>query len=215
MLYLFCGDDANKKRESCEKFIRSLPKGTEIFFINRNNFDPAALSNFYSGSGLFFSACAVVFSDILEREDNRDFILQKIAPLAASSTTFIFSEGKLGKPVLDIFKKHGGQIVEYLLPKQKKEKFNNFLLADAFASKNKLNLWVNFRLAVEKGVGLEELVGVMFWKIKDLLLKRNFSKFSERELQHSASRLSYLLPQARKKGQDAETSLEQFLLEAF
>lgn len=215
MLYLFCGDDAKSKLVNYEKFIKSIPKGTETFFINRNNFDQNQIENLYSGSALFFTKCIVVFSDIFEREEHKDFVLKKLELMAQSENSFVFVEGKLNKPILDIFEKHKATINQFLLAKEKKEKFNNFLLANAFGDRNKLNLWINFRLAVDKGVGLEELTGVLFWKIKDMLLKKNFGKFKESELQNSASKLSYLLPEARKEGQDAEIALEQFLLEAF
>ena len=62
---------------------------------------------------------------------------------------------------------------------------------------------------------MEEIIGVLFWKIKDMLLKKNFGKFSENELKNSALRLSYLLPEARKKGYDDESVFERFLLEVF
>ena len=98
--------------------------------------------------------------------------------------------------------------------KEKKEKFNSFLLANALSSKDKLNLWIYFRQAIEAGVALEELAGILFWKVKDMILKKNFAKFSERELKNLSARLSYLLPEARSKGPDAEEVFEQFLLEA-
>ena len=107
------------------------------------------------------------------------------------------------------------KLTTFKLPSEKNEKFNSFLLANAFGSGDKLNLWIYFRLAIEKGVSLEELVGILFWKMKDMLIKKNFSKFSEAKLKDSASRLSYLLPEARKGGRDAESALEQFLLEVF
>ena len=88
-------------------------------------------------------------------------------------------------------------------------------MANAFEQKNKLNLWIYFREAVDKGVGMEELIGVLFWKIKDMIMKKNFRKFSEFKLKNYTSRLSYLLPQARKESQDAEAVFEKFLLEAF
>jgi hypothetical protein len=124
----------------------------------------------------------------------------------------------LNKATLDAFKKAGQKRLEiksFELPKEKKEKFNNFLLANAFGAKDKLNLWIYFRQAMDKGVGMEELIGVLFWKIKDMILKKDFRKFSEMELKNSASRISYLLPQARKIGIDPEIAFEQFLLEAF
>ena len=72
-----------------------------------------------------------------------------------------------------------------------------------------------FRQAIDLGVGMEELVGILFWKAKDMILKKNFSKFRETELKYFASKLSYLLPEARKEGKDDEFAFEQFILEAF
>lgn len=100
-------------------------------------------------------------------------------------------------------------------PLKEPKKFNSFLLANAFGAKDKLNLWIHFRQAMSKGVAMEELAGILFWKIKDMIFKKDFRKFSETELKSLASRLSYLLPKARGEGKDAEAAFEQFLLEAF
>src|SRR3989344_9403619 len=171
MLYLFAGDDAKKKLSAYEHFLKSLPKGTESFFISRNNFNKMQIESFYSGAGLFFGKCAIVFSNILEYEENRDFILGKLSLMEQSENNFILLEGKLNKPILDNFKKARAEINIFELPKEKKEKFNNFLLANAFGDRDKLNLWIYFRQAMDIGVGMEELVGVLFWKMKDMILK--------------------------------------------
>jgi len=215
MIYLFCGNDAKNKLFNYEKFIKSIPAEMETFSISRNDFNPVQLESFYSGSSLFSLKSAIVFSNILEYEETRDFILEKLKLMGESDNTFIFLEGKLNKLILDVFKKARAEINVFELPKEKLEKFDNFLVANAFANKDKLNTWVYFRQAVDVGVGMEELVGVLFWKIKDMLLKRNFTKFKEEQLKDFAARISYLLPEARKKGLDAESAFEQFLLEAF
>jgi len=215
MLYLFTGDDTKNKHLSYEKFLKSIPKGQEVLFVNRNEFNPVQIESFYSGAGLFSPLSTLVFQNIFEHEETRDFILEKISLLSESSNSFIFLEGKLNKPIVDAFKKANGKIEIFELPKEKKEKFDNFLVANAFGQKDKLNLWIYFRQAVDRGVVMEELVGVLFWKIKDMITKRNYGKFSESELKNSAMRLSYLLPEARKNGLDAESAFEQFLLEAF
>ncbi|MEX2052271.1 MAG: hypothetical protein WD991_01070, partial [Candidatus Paceibacterota bacterium] len=119
------------------------------------------------------------------------------------------------KPIIDSFKKARAEINAFELQKEKKGKFDNFLLANAFAAKDKLNLWVYYRQAIANGAELEPLVGILFWKIKDMILKKNFGKFTQTELENFSSRLAYLLPEARKSGKDAEAALEQFLLEAF
>lgn len=222
MIYLFAGDDAQNKYRAYEQFKKSLPEATETFFINKNDFDPVQLENFYSGSGLFFAKCTVFFENIFEREENRIFVLKKLELMGKTQNDFVFLEGKLNKAALDAFRKVppiGGQVAVKLnifeLSKEKKEKYNNFLLADAFADRNKLNLWIYFRQAMDKGVGMEELIGVLFWKAKDMILKKNFRKFSEAELKNFIAKISYLLPKARKEGLDDEAVFEQFLLEVF
>ena len=215
MLYLFSGDDAKNKIINYEKFIKSIPKGVEVFSISRNNFDRVQIESFYSGSSLFSSLSALVFQGIFEHEETRDFVLEKLILMGESQNYFIFLESKLSKPILDAFKKGRAEINVFELPKEKKEKFDNFLVANAFGSKDKLNTWIYFRQAIDLGVSLEEISGVLFWKIKDMILRKNFSKFKEDELKSFIAKLSYLLPEARKKGVDAESAFEEFILEAF
>jgi len=215
MLYLFSGDDTKNKLISYEKFVKSVPLNTETFFINRNDFDPVQIESLYSGASLFSALSRVIFQNIFEYEETRDFVLNKLELMGKSANSFIFLEGKLNKPILDAFKKVHAEINLFELPKEKKEKFDNFLVANAFGQKDKLNLWIYFRQAMDRGVGMEELIGVLFWKIKDMIIKKDFRKFSEVELKNFVSKLSYLLPEARKAGLDAESVFEQFLLEAF
>ena len=215
MIYLFCGDDAKNRHAAYEKFIKSVSSEMETFFMSKNDFDQMEVESFYSGSGLFFNKCAVVFKDVFEKEEILQFVLDKLNLMNEAKNTFVFLEGKLNKPILEAFKKAEARVEIFELSKEKKEKYNNFLLANAFGERNKLRLWICFRQAMDKGVGMEELIGVLFWKAKDMLLKRDFSKFSEPELQNFAAKLSYLLPEARKKGLDAESVFEKFLLDAF
>ena len=215
MIYLFSGDDTKSKLVAYEKFLKSIPGSTEIYSISRNQFSPTQLESFYSGSSLFSSLSAIMFQNLLEYEETRDFILDKLKLMSESTNSFIFLESKLNKPILDAFKKSGSKINIFELSKEKKEKFDNFLVANAFEKKDKLNMCIHFRGAMDKGVVMEEIIGVLFWKIKDMILKKNFSKFSEEQLKNLISKLSYLLPEARKTGADAESVFEQFLLEAF
>lgn len=215
MIYLFCGDDSKNKHENYEEFIKSISISVETFFIGKNDFNSMTIESFYSGSGLFFTKCVVVFTNIFEKEETQEFVLDKLNLMSESNNNFVFLEGKLNKPVLDAFRKVRAEINVFELSKEKKEKYNNFLLAYDFEKRDKLNLWIHFRQAIDVGVGMEELVGVLFWKVKDMLLKKDFKKFSEIELQNFGGRLSYLLPEARKEGKDVEAVFEQFLLEAF
>lgn len=215
MIYLFAGDDTKRKNLALDNFLKSKVSDIETFFISRNDFNSTQIESFYSGSSLFSPICAVVFSNIFDIESNRNFVLEKLELMSISQNTFIFLENKLNKPFLDAFKEVRAELNIFELPKEAKEKFNNFLLANALGDRDKLNLWIYFRQAIDKGVGMEELIGVLFWKAKDMIVKRNFGKFKEAELQNFMSKISYLLPEARKNGLDDETAFELFLLEAF
>lgn len=214
MIYLFAGDDTKSKISSYEKFIKKF-EGVETFLVNKNDFDPIQIESFFSSSGLFFDKCIIVFSNIFENENATIFLLEKLKNMAESNNIFIFLGGVLNKPTLDAFKKSEVEVNIFDLPKEKKEKYDNFKLAYDFEKRDKLNLWIHFREAMDLGVGMEELVGVLFWKAKDMILKKNFAKFKEQELKDFIARLAYLLPEARKNDLDAEASFEEFLLEAF
>jgi DNA polymerase III delta subunit len=219
MLYLFCGDDTKEKLASYEAFLKTQAQASketsEIFFINKNDFDPVQVESFYSGSSLFAESSIVVFHDILSEDKENEFILPRLKSMAESKNLFIFVEGKLAKPALDAFKKAKADLNIFEVPKEKKEKFNSFVIANAFAAKDKFNTWLYFRQAVDRGVALDELAGILFWKVKDMILKRNLGKWKEEELKTVAGLISYLLPEARKKGPEAESAMEQFLLEVF
>ncbi len=217
MIYLFAGDDSKRKICAYEKFTSSIPDGVGIFCVGKNDFSSFQLENFYSGSSLFSTKSIIFYENIFENEDTQDFVLKHLKNIFESKNDFVFLESKLLKPVIDAFKKVGNkenQINIFELAKEKKEKFNNFLLANALGDRDKLHLWIYFRQAMDKGVGMEELIGVLFWKAKDMILKKDFRKFKEVELQNFAKKISYLLPFARKEGFDDESAFEQFLLEA-
>ncbi len=213
MIYLFSGDDSKKRIDKYEKLLKTFTKEIEVFTFGRNNFDPVTIESFYRGGSLFFKKSVLIFPFLLEKEEVRDFVLSKIEYIANSENIFIFIESKLNKATLDAFKKVSANIETFELPKAQKERFDNFLLANAFANKDKLNLWIYFRQAVDKGVVMEELIGVLSWKIKDMILKKNFVNYSPEKLKNTFNKLSCLLPEARKKGLDAEVVFEKFLLE--
>ena len=135
MIYLFSGEDAKNKRLSYEKFVKSISKNAEKFLINRNNFNREQIESLCSGASLFSQKCVVLLENIFEQEETSDFILGKLKLMGKSGNDFIFLEGKLNKQIIDAFKKIEPkklQINIFELPKEKKEKFNNFLISCAF-----------------------------------------------------------------------------------
>jgi hypothetical protein len=212
MIYLFTGDDTTNRNKAYLKSLKDF-KDLPLIQINKNNFSIDAVESLYSDANLFDPKSVIVFSYLLEDKKYSEFILNKLEFFNSSKNVFIFLENKLLKPVIDEFKKYKSEIFVFELKKEAKEVFNNFLLANAFVARDKVLLWLYFRQATEKGVSLEELVGVLFWKVKDMILNKNFLKYKENELLEIAHKLSILLPKSRKEGKEAEITFEKFLLE--
>ena len=194
----------------------SKSSNTEKFFFSDRNFNKDQIKMLISGGGLFSKKTVVIIENSLEKEETKDFILKNLQDMADSPNDFVFIEDKQQKAVLDEFIEKGAEVNRFEVDHKAEERkhFNVFALADAFSTRNKLLLWMLFRQALEKEIPLEELAGVLFWKAKDMLLKKSYGKYSEKELQDFASTISYLLPKARKEGKDAETAFEQFLLDS-
>lgn len=212
MIYLFTGDDIINRNKAFEKSLKDF-KDLPLVKINKNNFSFLEIESLYSDANLFDPKSVVVFSYLLEDKNINEFVLERLEFFENSKNVFIFIENKLLKSIIDEFKKQKANISIFELKKIQKEVFNNFLLANALGDRNKVNLWLYYRGAISKGVSLEELVGVLFWKVKDMILNKNFSKFKENELLFIAHNLSILLPKARKEGKEAEITFEKFLLE--
>ena len=92
MIHLFFGDDAKNKLVAYEKFVKSIPKDVEIFPVSRNSFDPMQIESLYSGSSLFYKKSFVIFSGVLEYEETRDFVLDKLELMGESANSFLFKD---------------------------------------------------------------------------------------------------------------------------
>lgn len=215
MIYLFSGDDTKNKIKNYESFFKKESLKIPLFSINKNNFNQMDIESFYSDSNLFEEKSIIVFFNILEKEEIENFIIERLKFFQESKNIFVFIEDKLLKPIIDKFNKEKAEVKIFELKKEEKEKFNNFLLADALSNKDKIKLWFYYRQAIDKGVSLEELVGVLFWKVKDMIINKKLFKFKENELKEIADKLSFILPEARKNKKDVEVVLEKFLLEIF
>lgn len=212
MIYLFTGDDTINRNKAYEKSLKDF-NDLPLIHINKNNFSTETIESLYSDANLFDPKSIIVFSYLLEDKNINEFILNKLEFFASSNNIFIFLENRLLKPITDKFKKNESEVFVFELKKIEKEVFNNFLLANAFGDKDKVLLWLYFRQATLKGVALEELVGVLFWKVKDMILKKNFFKYKEKDLKEIAFKLSILLPKSRREGKEAEITFEKFIIE--
>ncbi len=244
MLYLFYGDDSAKKHGALEAL--GTPGSSSVFFASKGNEYEAIIDEHAGSVSLFGGLSVIVFDDVLADKENRSGILARARELAESDNLFVFLEQKALKETLTAFSGAGATVTEFLQKAKHTEHSgrtktsagfdaNVFALTDAFARKDKKNSWVLLQQAFAAGKSPEEITGLLFWQIKNLLLVKDprasaatlamkpfvFSKASvaakfweHADLENAASALVRAAHESRRGETDAESALERVVLTA-
>src|SRR3990167_6631096 len=147
MLYLIYGTDTHKSRKKLHELLEQAKKrrpNAELFKINNENWNSAKFEELLVSQGLFEQKYTVVLDNLFEKKDSKDFILDKIKEMAESEQVFLMLEGAVDS--------------------------TNFSITGGLTERNKKNLWVDFISFLLKGVGLEEIHGIFFGQVKNMLL---------------------------------------------
>jgi DNA polymerase III delta subunit len=255
MIYLLHGNDFKKSREKLHQLVDALLKkepDSSQFRIDLDNFSPEFLQEMVSGQTLFTGRYIVVADKLFQdkparpegpRQDGSvglgsggeaaEIILKELKNIANSENIFIFIEEELTKAVLGRFEKWAEKIQEFsgkVAPKE--DKFNVFSITDALSRKDKKNTWVLYQKALNSGMVPEEIHGILFWQVKNLLmvkdeadpkglglnpfvLRKSLSaaeKFKKSELIKLSQELVEIPHNARRGLEDFGVSLERFIL---
>ena len=173
MLYLIYGTDTHKSRKKLHELLEQAKKrrpNAELFKINNGNWNSAKFEELLVSQGLFEQKYTVVLDNLFEKKDSKDFILDKIKEMAESEQVFLMLEGAVDSTNLKKIKKYAKQVQEFKKAEKVKSESNIFSITDGLTERNKKNLWVDFISFLLKGVGLEEIHGIFFWQVKNMLL---------------------------------------------
>lgn len=206
MIYILVGNDTKNKN----LYIKELTRGGESFFIAPNILSKDLVMSHSSNVSLFGENPAIVLDEVFSA-NALDFSIEEFKILKDSETIFIFREDKMLAAAQNKLKKYG----EIKLFEEKKntttDKFNVFSITDAFALKDKMNTWILYHKAIDSGVELEAIAGVLFWKIKSMII--NGSRvFNKNELKKQSSAIVALYHKAHRGELDFNIGLEQFIL---
>lgn len=206
MIYILSGNDTKKKNA----YLKKLYKENQPIFITQADISKEELYDHARSVSLFGESPIIVIENILN-EGNITLSLEDILTLKDSLTTFVFLEEKLLTPNIKKYEKYA-TIEDFSSPIIKKGlKMNVFGIADAFSHKDKIGTWILYRGAVLQGVSPEEISGIIFWKIKTMLLS-GVKLFSTDELKSRSSELVSIYHRAHKGECDFVIGLEQFIL---
>lgn len=205
MIYILLGNDNKKKNIYLKKlYTNGLPFLLEKGFTKEELFDKA-------GSVSLFGDVPIVVIEGMIKDGDIVLSSEEISLLKDSKTTFVFLEEKLLATDIKKYKKYAviedfGMVVIKQIPKM-----NVFSIADSFSHKDKIGTWILYREAILQGVSPEEISGIIFWKIKTMILSGT-KFFSPDELKMMSSNLLSLYHMAHKGELDFVIGLEQFIL---
>lgn len=205
MIHVVYGNDLDEK----SIYIKNQTSGSSVVRIPSNHLSLDLLSNYAEQNSLFQEEVSVLLENPIS-ESSVVFDKEILERLKDSATLFIFTEDALLAEELKKYKKYAENIEKFEIVKVEKKE-NPFILANLFGSRDKTGTWSVYRKLVEKGSGGESLAGMLFWKVKSLILSGS-DKFTEDELKKQSSELVDIYHKSHLGLLDMDIALEQFIL---
>lgn len=206
MIHILVGGDTINKGN----YIKELTKKLESIFLGDVLVSKDSIMSYCYGIDLFNKSSFVALENVLGGGDI-NFSAEELVRIKESNTLFIFKEDKLSVAVQNKYKKYG----EIKIFEEKKviqtPKFNVFSITDAFANKDKVLAWTLYNKAIVEGIEGEAIAGILFWKIK-MMLMNGSNVFDKNDLKKQSSKIISLYHKAHRGELDLSLGLEQFIL---
>jgi len=208
MIYILSGNDTKKKNA----YIKKLSKNNLPVYIPQESLSKETILDYASSVSLFGESPIIVLEGLIKKGDIT-LSVDDLLTLKDSLTIFVSLEEKMLLPDVKKYKKYG-VVEDFSSPTIKQApKMNVFSVAEAFSRKDKIGTWILYRGAISKGASPEEISGIIFWKVKTMLLNRA-KVFSVPELKKMSSELVSIYHKAHRGECDFTIALEQFILSA-
>ena len=206
MIHIVSGNDSAKKN----KHLKMLAQDNERIYLRGDDASKDVIFNYATSANLFGDTPVVILENIIE-QGGLSLGAKDLEILQDSSTTFIFLEDKFLKKDESKYKKYATILTfeeKIIKPKQS---FDTFSVAESYGHRDKIGTWVLYRDAIEKGVEPEAISGILFWRIKTMILNKT-KIFTLTELKNQSKNLVSLYHRAHLGKLDFTIGLEQFIL---
>lgn len=233
MLYLFHGTDTKKAHDKAYGLAQSLlskKPDASLFSLGKDDWNKDRIAELLQSQGLFMGNY-IVFVDMRSfLADDTDVFMSYIHEIKESPHIFIVLGGKIDKKILKEFEKKSQKVQEYSIPAPEEKK--DFRMTDALGNRDKKNLWVLYQEALRMGKEAEEIHGLLFWQVKNMLLalnsktaeeagmkpypytkaKQALKNYSKEDLYNLSQALVYEYHNARLGKGELETGIEKVIL---
>ncbi len=176
MIYAFVGTDTEKRSAAVSAFL-GKSSGTVIRF-NDTGDDPGRLHDLIGGGDLFGGGYVIVIDSILDSGFG-EAVMGQLERLAESTNTFVIIETAIPKARLAEIAEVAENVAEFAAAKKKSDAFNIFSITDAFGARDKKNSWVLMQKALRQDISAEEILNILIWQVKNLLLAKGAKSMKE------------------------------------
>ena len=171
MLVVVVSDTKEFRKEHIGSFVTTPD---EVIVLDDSLSSMADLEQYLYPS-LFTSVSPVVHMQFMLEQTFVDMNAVFAKKLAASPTVFLFEEFTLPASTVTTLKKYGAVVHSQSAVKSVKKGNDMFALASAIITPSKKDSWMNFQKALTEQP-VEALLGIMYWKVRDLMLKNPRAK---------------------------------------
>jgi hypothetical protein len=220
MLYVYYGSDKKTSRAKLQGTMQSLSKRAphaHVLRVTDEDEETVSVEDILSSQGLFHPKQLVLFDGVMSNKSIREDIFKNIKEIQKSEHVFFIYDVKFLGAHEKKLKTHAAKMEKFDKREDraereiKDERQDNFSLANAFGSKNRSSTWLEYRKALYRGVAPEALHGMLFWKVKDTIIKGRCGE-NESEFKKMVGELAEMTHQTRRDGVELEYALERFIL---
>lgn len=200
MLYVFHGTDETSARAKAQLLINGLrAKAPDAEYIHLSEGDNYDIEELLTTQGLFKSNYIVLFDGFAPQE--------RLDELKESTHVFVLLLGKVDAKSKQVLEAQADKCTQYSLEKGS-ERANVFGIANALKARDRQKLWITLGELRLLGISGEEQIGILFWAVKDMLLKGVHPQWHEHELKALARDLAALPHTARHAAKSVYNALE-------
>jgi len=178
MLYVAVGNDFDVRKKYIDDLVGKMQNkrpDAEVVILDNESFSEKQCTSYFNSIGLFDEKSIIKLLGICDTKEYKDFIFSNLSLLKDSENGFVLSENKLTPT--EIKKIERENISVFKCDITTKKSFDNlFSLGDLLLQKNKQKLLIEFYKHTDKGVSAEEIMGIMLWQVKSLVLSHTYTE---------------------------------------
>jgi DNA polymerase III delta subunit len=173
MIYFLHGTDTKNSRRKMHEILGQLSgkrPNSEVFKITSENWQSEQFDELLGAQGLFEKKYIVVLDFLFSQKDIKENILKKLKEMQEAEHWFLILDGKTDVATTKKIEKFSYKSQEFEKTESKKESPIIFTITDKLLARNKKQLWVCFTDLLGRGIPAEEIHGVLFWAVKNMII---------------------------------------------